>query len=198
MKVGVIGVQGSVDEHMAMVKALGVDAFKIRRVSELREADAIIIPGGESTSISRLFVNENDNNGDSEFIREFLDKSRSVPVMGTCAGLILLAKEIRDARVETSVVRGLGLLNISVIRNYYGRQKHSFEDDVRLVFSNIPFPGVFIRAPFIEKIYAGESIAFLGDYPVGVQEGHIIGLTFHPELTDNTTIHRYFLSLAKK
>ncbi|ACJ17382.1 pyridoxine biosynthesis amidotransferase [Thermococcus onnurineus NA1] len=195
LRVGVIGVQGAVSEHIEAVKRaferLGVEgeAFWLRRPEQLNAIDAIILPGGESTTISRLM----QKNGLFEPVKKLGEEG--LPIMGTCAGLILLAKEVEGA-VEGQ--RFLELLDVRVNRNAYGRQVDSFEAPLKLSFSDEPFPGVFIRAPKIVELLNDKvkPIAWHGDEVVGVEQGNIIGLAFHPELTDDARLHEYFLRKA--
>ncbi|GAB6100948.1 pyridoxal 5'-phosphate synthase glutaminase subunit PdxT [Thermococcus atlanticus] len=195
MRVGVIGVQGAVSEHIEASKKalenLGVDGevFWLKRPEQLGSLDAIIIPGGESTTISRLMV----KNGLFDKVRELGESG--LPVMGTCAGLIMLSKEVVGATPEQMF---LELLDVRVNRNAYGRQVDSFEASLRLSFDDEPFQGVFIRAPRIVELLSREvkPIAWLGDRIVGVEQNSIIGLEFHPELTDDTRLHEYFLMKA--
>ncbi len=195
MKVGVIGVQGAVSEHIEAAKKamekLGVngEVFWLKRPEQLGSLDAIIIPGGESTTISRLMA----KNGLFDKVRELGESG--LPVMGTCAGLIMLSKEVVGATPEQ---RFLELLDVRVNRNAYGRQVDSFEAPLRLSFDDEPFQGVFIRAPRIVELLSRKvkPIAWLGDRIVGVEQNSIIGLEFHPELTDDTRLHEYFLMKA--
>ncbi|NJE86010.1 pyridoxal 5'-phosphate synthase glutaminase subunit PdxT [Thermococcus sp. CX2] len=192
LRIGVIGVQGAVSEHIDATKRalekLGVegDAFWLRKPSQLEGIDGIIIPGGESTTISRLML----ENGLFDEVKKLGEEG--LPIMGTCAGLILLAKEVEGA-VEGQ--RFLELLDVRVNRNAYGRQVDSFEAPLKLSFSDEPFPGVFIRAPRIVELLGDKvkPIAWHGEEVVGVEQGNIIGLAFHPELTDDTRLHEYLL-----
>ena len=192
VKVGVIGLQGDVSEHMEASKRalenLGIsgEVIWLRKPEQLENISAIIIPGGESTTISRLMV----KNGLLEPVREL--GKEGLPIMGTCAGLIMLSKEVIGATPEQ---RFLKLLDVRVNRNAYGRQVDSFEAPIKLAFSDEPFPGVFIRAPRIVKLLSDRvrPIAWLGDRVVGVEGNNIIGLEFHPELTDDTRVHEYFI-----
>ena len=195
VKVGVVGLQGDVSEHIDAARRalenLGVtgEVVWLRKPGQLDGISAIIIPGGESTTISRLMV----KNGLLEPVRKLGEEG--VPIMGTCAGLIMLSKEVMGA---TPGQRFLGLLDVRVNRNAYGRQVDSFEAPIKLAFSDEPFPGVFIRAPRIVEILSDgvRPIAWLGDRVVGVEAGNVIGLEFHPELTEDTRVHEYFLEKA--
>jgi len=188
VRVGVIGVQGAVSEHIDMVnRILGEgSAFWLRKPGQLKDVDALILPGGESTTISRLMI----KNGLFEPVRELV--ANGLPIMGTCAGLILLSKEVIGATPDQKF---LELLDVRVNRNAYGRQVDSFEASIKLAFSDEPFIGVFIRAPRIVELLSDrvKPIAWLADRVVGVEQDNIIGLEFHPELTDDTRVHEYFL-----
>jgi len=191
MKIGVIGVQGAVSEHILIVEKtlqkLGIEGrvVQVRRPRELEEVSALIIPGGESTTISKLM----DRNRIFDKVKRLGEEG--LPIMGTCAGLILLAKKVQGA-IESQ--RFLELLDVEVSRNAYGRQVDSFEAPLTLTFSNKPFPGVFIRAPRILKIFGrAKPIAYYREEVVGVEQDNLIGLTFHPELSDDTRLHEYFL-----
>ena len=195
VKVGVVGLQGDVGEHIEASKKalenLGLtgEVIWLRKPEQLDGISAIIIPGGESTTISRLMV----RNGLFEPLKRLGEEG--LPIMGTCAGLIMLSKEVIGA---TSEQKFLELLDVRVNRNAYGRQVDSFEAPIKLAFSDEPFPGVFIRAPRIVELLSDrvKPIAWLGDRVVGVEEENIIGLEFHPELTDDTMVHEYFLRKA--
>ncbi len=195
VRVGVIGLQGDVGEHIEASKRalenLGIsgEVIWLRKPRQLEGISAIIIPGGESTTISRLMV----KNGLLEPVRKLGEEG--IPIMGTCAGLIMLSKEVIGATPEQ---RFLELLDVKVNRNAYGRQVDSFEAPIKLAFSDEPFPGVFIRAPRIVELLSErvKPIAWLGDRVVGVEQGNLIGLEFHPELTEDTRVHEYFLKKA--
>ncbi len=195
VKVGVIGLQGDVSEHIEASKRalenLGVsgEVIWLRKPEQLEDISAIIIPGGESTTISRLMV----KNGLLEPVKKLGEEG--LPIMGTCAGLIMLSKEVIGATPEQQF---LELLDVKVNRNAYGRQVDSFEAPINLAFSNEPFTGVFIRAPRIVEILSDriKPTAWLGDRIVGVEQDNLIGLEFHPELTEDTRVHEYFLGKA--
>lgn len=196
MRIAVVGVQGAVEEHVLItkkaMKKLGIDGEVVptRKKGVVEKSDGVIIPGGESTTISRLIWKDS-------IAKEVIEKAEEgKPVMGTCAGLILLSKH-GDEQVEKTKTKLLGLLDVWIKRNAFGRQRESFE--VNLNVKNIGlFPAVFIRAPAIVKV--GENVEVLAkfeDYIVGVQQGNILGFAFHPELTNDTRIHEYFLKLAE-
>ncbi len=187
MRIGVLAIQGDFAEHMAMLQRLGVEAVKVRLPQDLEEIDGIILPGGESTTLGIVGTRY----GVLEALRERL--KAGLPAFGTCAGAIVLARTI----LESDQPR-IGILDIVVNRNAYGRQKDSFEALIRVPkLGDPPLRGVFIRAPIIEAVRKGvEVLAELDGKPVLVQQGRILASTFHPELTDDTRIHEYFLRLC--
>lgn len=192
MKIGVTAVQGDVSEHLDVVDAalgelsLSGHAVAVRRPAVLEEVAAVIVPGGESTTISKLL---------HEFALADVIRRRAgegMPVMGTCAGCVLLAKE-GDAQVATTETRLIGLMDMAVDRNAYGRQRESFEADLRLDGIG-ELPGVFIRAPAIRRVWGRcRALGRLGDEIVMARQDHLLALTFHPELSGRTDIHRHFL-----
>ncbi|WP_461865399.1 pyridoxal 5'-phosphate synthase glutaminase subunit PdxT [Thermococcus sp.] len=192
VRVGVIGLQGDVNEHIEATRKalenLGVagEVVWLRKPEQLEGISAIIIPGGESTTISQLIV----KTGLLKPVKRLGEEG--LPIMGTCAGLIMLSKEVIGATPEQ---RFLELLDVRVNRNAYGRQVDSFEAPIKLAFSDESFPGVFIRAPRIVELLSErvKPIAWLGDRVVGVEQDNLIGLEFHPELTDDMRVHEYFL-----
>lgn len=194
MKIGVIALQGNVEEHVDSMSRVLKDGeiVKIKHKGIVPSCDALIIPGGESTTLCRLAWSEG-------IAQEIIAVAKDgMPIMGTCAGLILLASK-GDGEVEKTGQRLLGLMDTTVNRNAFGRQKDSFE--AALEVSHIdggPFNAVFIRAPAITS--AGNSVevlAMLEDIIVAARQGNILALAFHPELTDDTRIHEYFLGLIK-
>ena len=195
MRIGVIGVQGAVTEHIESVRKalarlnLRGEAIWIRKREQLESASALIIPGGESTTISKLM----SKNGLFENVKKLGEEG--LPIMGTCAGLILLARKVRGGVPGQSF---LELLDVEVLRNAYGRQVDSFEAPITLTFSEKPFPGVFIRAPRILKVYGkAKPLAYHREEVVGVEQGNLIGLSFHPELSEDTRLHEYFIEKAR-
>jgi pyridoxal 5'-phosphate synthase pdxT subunit len=177
MQVGVLAVQGNFREHAAMLRALGADVVEVRKPEQLDDVDGLVIPGGESTAIGRLVRLYGIEEALGRFDR---------PVFGTCAGMILLDRE------------HLGLVDVEVERNAYGRQVASFEADLDLDGEH-PLRGVFIRAPRIER--AGpdvEVLAELDGAPVLIRQGRYLLATFHPELTDDTRVHELFLEAVKE
>jgi 5'-phosphate synthase pdxT subunit len=185
-KVGVLALQGDFEKHIQALDRLGVPAVEVREKSQLEKVDGLIIPGGESTTIGKLLVRYGMLESTQTFARE------GKPIFGTCAGAILLAKEIEGSNQDR-----IGVLDITVKRNAYGRQIESFEADIFVPkIGELPVRGVFIRAPIIKHIEDGvEVLARFGDSPVLVKQGKILAATFHPELTNDTRIHAFFLSL---
>jgi pyridoxal 5'-phosphate synthase pdxT subunit len=176
--IGVLAVQGNFREHAAMLRRVGAEAVEVRKPEQLAELDGLIVPGGESTAIARLVRLY----GLEDAIRSF-----HRPMLGTCAGMILLDR------------RHLGLLDLAVARNAYGRQVASFEADLELLGEEEPLRGVFIRAPRVEE--AGQDVEVLAELdgePVLLREGRIIVAAFHPELTEDTRVHERFLDLVRE
>jgi len=191
MKIGVLALQGDFAEHIAMLKKLRVDAVEVRLPEHLKGLDGLIIPGGESTTIGKLATDF----GLIEPLREF---GKQHAIWGTCAGAIFLS---RDARRDQPL---LGLMDIKVERNAFGRQVESFEADLdvpeleQATGRDGPYHAVFIRAPIIASV--GEDAKVLASTPdrkiVAAQQGHFLATSFHPELTHDTRFHEYFLTLA--
>lgn len=189
MKIGVLALQGAFIEHEKMLEQVGAEAVEVRLPEHLEGLDGLIIPGGESTTIGRLATTF----GLIEPLREF---ARTKPTWGTCAGMIFLAKDIGIDRQPI-----LGLMDIKVNRNAFGRQIDSFERD--LDFKGIDggaFHAVFIRAPVATEVGAGvEVLAQLDDTRiVAMREGHLLGTAFHPELTDDARVHEYFVAMCQR
>ncbi len=190
--VGVLALQGGFASHISVLTRLGAEAREIRTPADLSGCDGLIIPGGESTVMTKLLLAD-----DSSFYPALRTFSLRYPVMGTCAGLIILARPCGDERVVS-----LDVLPVSVERNSYGRQTESFIEPVYLHLDGTaaderPFTATFIRAPRISAVETGVRVLARakGD-PVMVRSGHLLGLTFHPELTPaDTRIHEYFLTL---
>jgi len=185
MRAGVIAVQGDVSEHAAAVERAGrargldVDVVEIRGSGLVPDCDVLLLPGGESTTISRLLRSE----GIDEEIRAHVAAGK--PVLATCAGLIVAARDPKDDRVAA-----LDVLDVSVDRNAFGRQVDSFEAPLDVAGLDEPFPAVFIRAPTVDGVGAGvEVLATWDGVPVAVREGPVTGTSFHPELTDDDRIH---------
>jgi pyridoxal 5'-phosphate synthase pdxT subunit len=185
VKVGVLALQGDYHKHREMLKRLGVDASLPRTADEVRQLDGLIIPGGESTTVGKLMRRY----GVDEAILEKVEQGMAL--YGTCTGLILMAKDIEDSDQFR-----LGLLDITIRRNAFGRQVDSFETDLRIdEFGAEPLKAIFIRAPYITEIRNGvQSLAEIDGKSVLVRKGKLLASAFHPELTDDTRMHEYFLS----
>ena len=189
MKVGVLALQGDFDAHRRRLEELGAEVVLIKKAEQLDEIDGLIIPGGESGTFLKLL-------GEAGFekLKAFV---RLKPTFGTCAGAILLAKD-----VENPTQSGLGAIDISIRRNAYGRQIDSSIREGRLVLGNSggsPLEMVFIRAPKIERVGPGvEVIATEGTDPVAVRQGRVMASTFHPELSDDTRIHEAFMEMVSR
>jgi 5'-phosphate synthase pdxT subunit len=188
VKIGVLALQGGFRPQVEALSSLGADPFEVRLPRDLAGADALVLPGGESTTVGRLL----QTSGLIEPLRERL--ASGLPVLGTCAGLILLASEVLDGRPDQPV---LGAVDLTVRRNAHGRQTQSFEAPLEITgLAGGPFPGVFIRAPGIERIGEGvEVLACLssGD-PVAARQGPVTVCAFHPELAGDLRFHQHFLS----
>ncbi len=184
VRVGVLAVQGAFLAHSEILEELGVTAVEIRQPAHLGGVDAMVLPGGESGTMSKLLV----STGLYEPLGKLLHGG--LPVFGTCAGMILLGSSILDGRDDQSC---FGVIDIAVRRNAYGRQVDSFEDDVDTTFGQ--FHGVFIRAPRVEEV--GRDVEVLGSHdgePVLVRQGVALAAAFHPELSGDTRLHEFFLS----
>ncbi len=189
MRIGVLAAQGAFIEHLEVLKRLEVDAVAVRLPQQLDGLSGLIIPGGESTTISKLTLAY----GLQDKIIEMVEGG--LPVFGTCAGMIMLANNI----VDGNGVQPLRLMDISVRRNAFGRQVDSFETDLKIKgLGDEPFHAIFIRAPLIERVEPEvDVLSTLDDGTiVAAQQGKILGCSFHPELTEDTRFHKYFLGLA--
>jgi 5'-phosphate synthase pdxT subunit len=186
MKVGVLALQGDVREHLQSLLACGVEAIAVRRAQEIEDVDALVLPGGESTTIAQLA----EVFGIFDLIKDKIKKG--MPVYGSCAGMILLADEILDAKVGQ---KSFGGLDITVRRNAFGRQVDSFESDIAFNDgSDQMIRAVFIRAPWVEKVSDSvEVLASVDTHPVAVRSRTALATSFHPELTGDHRIHRYFI-----
>jgi 5'-phosphate synthase pdxT subunit len=187
--IGVLALQGDVREHLDAVEQLGGRARGVKRASELDAVDAMIIPGGESTTISRLL--------DIFELRQPLTErlQGGMPAYGSCAGMILLASKILDGRADQ---KPLNALDITVRRNAFGRQVDSFEGSLHVVGIPGAVTGVFIRAPWVEDVGSEvDVLAMVGKHPVAVQQGGVLATSFHPEITGDLRVHRYFLDLVR-
>ena len=188
MKIGVLALQGAFIEHIGILQRLGAQSFPVRLPKELDGLDGLVIPGGESTTISKLMLEF----GLMQPVRGL--GQEGLPILGTCAGMILLASEVSGSRIET-----LGLMDVSVKRNAFGRQVDSFETNLNMpALGGEPFRAVFIRAPAVENVRPGvEIVAELPDgVVVAAQQERLLIAAFHPELTDDLRFHRYFLDIV--
>lgn len=183
---GVIAVQGDVSEHTAAIRRAlderseATDVYEIRTAGLVPECDVLLMPGGESTTISRLLRQE----GIDEEIESHVQSGR--PLFATCAGLIVASRDAKDERVKT-----LDLIDVTVDRNAFGRQRDSFEAQIPIKGLDEPFPAVFIRAPLIDQIGSGVSVlAEWDDRPVAVRDGSVVATSFHPELTADSRLHQ--------
>lgn len=188
MLIGVLALQGAFAEHSRILEKCGVDTVFIRKPEEMIPIDGLIIPGGESTTIGKLMQKYDLHDA-------ILKKAeQGMPVFGTCAGMIMLAKDI----VESDQF-SLGLLDIKVRRNGFGRQVDSFEVDLKIdALGKAPFPGVFIRAPYVESVKP--NVGILAQHEgkiVMVRQGNFLGAAFHPELTDDLRVHLYFKQMIE-
>lgn len=186
-KIGVVALQGAFREHIESLDALGASCAEVRRPEHLSCVDALVLPGGESTAITKLLVSSGLLDAVSELIAE------GMPVLGTCAGMIVAATEVLDG-IEGMPC--LGAIDIAVRRNAYGRQVESFEAPLKIQgLVGGPFPGVFIRAPVIERVGAGvEVLASFEERTVLARQGRVAVSTFHPELSGDLRLHQWFLS----
>jgi len=191
VRIGVLALQGDVREHLAALRDSGASACSVRRRSELDSVDGLVIPGGESTTMSHLLRE-----------LELLEPLRSrladgMPAYGACAGMILLASEIRDAGTAGREAIPLSAIDITVRRNAFGRQVDSFEGDVAFDGFDEPVHGVFIRAPWVERVGDGvQVLARAADHPVAVRQGAMLATAFHPEVTGDRRIHRLFVDIV--
>ena len=186
MRVGILALQGDFDAHRRVLAHLGADTLLVKKPEQLDLIDALVIPGGESST----FLNFLDEAGFLDRLRDFV---RAKPTFGTCAGAILLAKE-----VENPPQRSLAALDIRIRRNAYGRQTESFISQLQSSLGKDPLEAVFIRAPRIERVGKDvEVLAKQDGHPVLVRQGRTMAATFHPELTEDTRVHAAFLKLAK-
>lgn len=187
MKVGVLALQGAVKEHIRSIELAGAEGLSVKRIEELADVQGLIIPGGESTTIGKLMRKY----GFIEAIREF--SAAGKPIFGTCAGLILLAE-----RIEGQDEAHLELMDITVARNAFGRQRESFETDLSVKGIDELVRAVFIRAPLITSV--GDQVEVLSTYQdevVTARQGHLLVSSYHPELTDDYRLHQYFVDMIR-
>jgi len=197
LRIGVLALQGDFLEHVEILRELGVEAVYVKKPEDLARIDGLIIPGGESTTIGNLISARNLGEPISELVRS------GVPLMGTCAGAILLAKKVVDRVVGETGQYRLGLMDIGVVRNAFGRQRNSFM--ARISLDGVGEASVaFIRAPAIVEVWGDAKILGYIDHPiagrvgVAAQQGGMLALSFHPEIVGDMKIYSYFLSLARK
>lgn len=186
MKIGILAVQGDFEAHAGMLAGMGVESVEVRTPADLADCDGLILPGGESTTQLQFLREE----GLDTAIRKFAADDKAI--FGTCAGAILLATEVKNPQQDS-----LKLLDMTVLRNGYGRQVHSDVVSGPSTLRKEPLEMVFIRGPVIERV--GPNVEVLAQYagkPALVQKGHILASAFHPELTSDTTVHRHFLDLV--
>jgi len=198
LTVGVLSIQGDIQENMLSVKSaideLGLDGkvVDVRTPEEISQLDGLIIPGGESTTIGQLSL----VNGSLKVLKEKIQGG--MPVLGICAGMIMLSNTANDKIVGKTDQPLLDILDIKLERNSFGRQKQSFESDISMDSINIPkFNGVFIRAPSVSDVGSDvEVLSKFNERIVAVKKGNVIGTAFHPELTKDTALHKYFINLV--
>ncbi|MBJ7400717.1 pyridoxal 5'-phosphate synthase glutaminase subunit PdxT [Mycolicibacterium sp.] len=189
--VGVLALQGDTREHLGALRAAGAQASTVRRRSELDTVDALVIPGGESTTMS-LLLREFDL---LEPLRQRL--ADGMPAYGSCAGMILLAGEILDAGAPGREAQALGAIDMTVRRNAFGRQVDSFEGDIEFLGLDVPIRAVFIRAPWVERIGPGvDVLARAGEHIVAVRQGPVLATAFHPEMTGDRRVHKLFVEIV--
>ncbi|KJS84746.1 MAG: glutamine amidotransferase [Peptococcaceae bacterium BICA1-8] len=190
MKIGVLALQGAFREHIEALKKCKVEAIEIKKSSQLDDIDGLIIPGGESTTIGLLM--QQFNLGD-----KILEKANhGMPILGTCAGMVMLAKDIVDSEQFR-----LGLMDIIVRRNAFGRQRESFERSLNIsALGDEPFKAIFIRAPYIEATSPNVEVLCKLDNEkiIFVKQGNCLAASFHPELTEDIRVHQYFVRLVNK
>ena len=188
MKVGVLALQGAFARHIQVLGGLGAATTEVRTTADLLEVDALVLPGGESTTMSMLL----DSSGLHDAVADRI--TNGMPVLGTCAGMILLARHVAAGRPDQ---RSFAAIDIDVLRNGYGRQVDSFEADLEVTGLDEPFHGVFIRAPVVE--WVGDGVEVLGTVdgrPVLCRQGAVVVASFHPEMSGDGRIHRRFLDTA--
>ena len=188
MRIGVLALQGAFAEHIAVLRLLKVDAPKVRQPNDLAGLDGLIIPGGESTTMCKLMESFDLTPSLRDLAHE------GFPILGTCAGMIVLGKDADDPHLPT-----LGIMDIAVRRNAFGRQVASFEADIPITdLGETPYHAVFIRAPIIDS--ANDNVDLLARLPdgtpVAARQGNLLACAFHPELTQDPRLHRYFLEIA--
>jgi 5'-phosphate synthase pdxT subunit len=188
-RVGVLALQGDTREHLAALREAGAEALTVRRLAELDSIDALVIPGGESTTMSHLLR-------ELELLEPLRGRlAEGMPAYGSCAGMILLASEINDAGVPGREALPLGGIDMTVRRNAFGRQVDSFEQDVEFEGLDGPVHAVFIRAPWVERVGPGvQVLASAAGHPVAVRQGRVLATSFHPEMTGDRRVHKLFVA----
>jgi 5'-phosphate synthase pdxT subunit len=187
--IGVLALQGDVDEHVAALERAGATAIPVRTLDDLRRVDALVVPGGESTTVMKLLDR-------FALAAPIVDRVRGgMPFWGTCMGMIVAAHDVADLEQPT-----LDLIDVTVRRNAFGRQNESAEVDLDIpVLAGRPFPAIFIRAPWIERVGSKvELLAERGGHGVMVRQGNVLGTSFHPELTGDPRVHQYFLRMVEE
>ncbi|OBF80211.1 glutamine amidotransferase subunit PdxT [Mycobacterium sp. 852002-51163_SCH5372311] len=189
-KVGVLALQGDTREHLAALRECGAEPMTVRRRSELEAVDGLVIPGGESTTMSHLLV-------DIDLLEPLRARlADGLPAYGACAGMILLASEILDAGADGREALPLAAVDMTVRRNAFGRQVDSFEGDVVFAGLDDPVRAVFIRAPWVERVGANvQVLARAAGHVVAVRQGQVLATAFHPEMTGDRRIHRLFVDI---
>ncbi|AGA59673.1 pyridoxal 5''-phosphate synthase, glutaminase subunit Pdx2 [Thermobacillus composti KWC4] len=188
IKIGVLALQGAVAEHIRSLQQAGAEAVAVKRVEQLSELHGLVIPGGESTTIGKLMRKY----GFIEAIRQFAADGK--PIFGTCAGLIVLAQ-----RIDGGEEPHLGLMDMTVVRNAFGRQRESFETDLEVAGLDRPLRAVFIRAPLIKEVGPGvEVLSVYNGEIVAARQNRLLACSFHPELTDDSALHAYFVAMAEE
>ncbi|MFB4474866.1 pyridoxal 5'-phosphate synthase glutaminase subunit PdxT [Oceanobacillus caeni] len=188
LTIGVLGLQGAIEEHVKHIHDLGLQSLIVKKPEQLKDVNGLILPGGESTTMRKLI----DRYRFFEALKEFSNKG--IPIFGTCAGMVLIAKEIIDSNTSH-----LNLMDISVKRNAFGRQVDSFVTALDVRGLNDPFNAIFIRAPYIES--AGKNVEILATYDgkiVAAKQDHILVSSFHPELTDDNRFLELFVEMVKE
>jgi pyridoxal 5'-phosphate synthase pdxT subunit len=191
VRIGVLALQGDTREHLAALRECGADAVSVRRAGELDTVDGLVIPGGESTTMTHLLR-------DLDLLEPLRNRmADGLPAYGTCAGMILLASEILDAGTVGREAVPLGAIDITVRRNAFGRQFDSFEGDVRFSGFDAQVRGIFIRAPWVERVGEGvQVLARAAGHAVAVRQGQVLATAFHPEMTGDRRIHQLFVDIV--
>ncbi len=187
MRVGVLALQGDIEEHIAALHACKAEPTRVKTVADLQKIDGLIIPGGESTAVANLLERFG-------LAKPMIERAKSgMPIWGTCMGMIVMAEKVAGSKQPT-----LGLLHIEVKRNAFGRQSESAEEALEIEgMEGKPFPGVFIRSPWIESAWGGAHIlSYFEGKGVMVWQNNLLGTSFHPELTEDLRIHKYFLEMV--